>query len=129
MSKLCSKSKEYVKEYNRTYHLRNKEEINAKHREYKLKNKAALKLKRQLNRGQTNSYTAKRRAKKKNATPSWSNTKAIAKFYSECPEGYHVDHIVPLQGKNVRGLHILINLQYLSANDNYIKGNRHESDR
>ncbi len=54
----------------------------------------------------------------------WSEKEDIARFYHECPEGYHVDHIIPLQGKEVSGLHVLANLQYLPASENIAKGNR-----
>jgi hypothetical protein len=69
-------------------------------------------------------YQAQVRALKLQRTPSWSETEEILDYYAKCPEGHHVDHIIPLQGKTVSGLHVLNNLQYLSANDNLVKGNR-----
>lgn len=68
----------------------------------------------------------KRRASKLKQTPKWANLKDIEQFYMNCPKGYHVDHIIPLQGKNVRGLHVLENLQYLPAIENIRKGNKVE---
>jgi hypothetical protein len=67
---------------------------------------------------------AKRRATKLRATPIWADLERIKQIYKERPEGYHVDHIVPLQGKLACGLHCEFNLQYLTASDNIIKGNR-----
>lgn len=58
------------------------------------------------------------------ATPNWANLVEIQRFYLNRPEGYHVDHIVPLNGNNVCGLHVIENLQYLSAFDNISKGNK-----
>lgn len=68
---------------------------------------------------------ATRRSNKLKRTPKWSNLEAIEKFYQSCPKGYHVDHIIPLQGKNISGLHVLENLQYLPALDNLKKGNKY----
>lgn len=69
-------------------------------------------------------YTAARRAQKISATPKWANLVDIADFYENCPNGYHVDHIVPLQGQYVCGLHVINNLQYLPALDNLRKSNK-----
>ena len=66
---------------------------------------------------------AKRRAIKASAIPPWANLEKIKEFYQNCPEGYHVDHIVPLQHPLVCGLHVSENLQYLTAEENLKKGN------
>lgn len=59
-------------------------------------------------------------------TPSWADMDKIKDFYLKCPDGFHVDHIIPLRGKTVCGLHIHTNLQYLWASDNLIKSNKYE---
>jgi hypothetical protein len=64
------------------------------------------------------------KAEKMKRMPTWADREAIKDFYRNCPEGHHVDHIVPLRGKNVSGLHILENLQYLPAKENMSKGNK-----
>lgn len=68
--------------------------------------------------------SAKRRATKLQQTPAWSEELAIKRFYANCPEGYHVDHDIPLQGEIVSGLHVLGNLRYLPASENMSKGNK-----
>ena len=69
---------------------------------------------------------AARRARKYTATPKWANREKIKEIYLNCPKGYHVDHIIPLQGKLVTGLHVETNLQYLPAKENIAKGNKYE---
>lgn len=66
----------------------------------------------------------KYRTKKLSAQPKWVNTQEIKKIYMSCPEGYQVDHIIPLQGKTVSGLHVPWNLQYLTIEDNIKKSNK-----
>jgi 5-methylcytosine-specific restriction endonuclease McrA len=87
---------------------------------------------------------AKRRAdwmiyntSKINACPSWlskehkteiENLYKFAKFLEELSLNtieYHVDHVIPLRGKGVCGLHVPWNLQILNAKDNLSKGNRY----
>jgi 5-methylcytosine-specific restriction endonuclease McrA len=72
-----------------------------------------------------NSYTQAYNARKKLAMPSWAGLKEIEAFYRACPEGHQVDHIIPLRGKTVSGLHVAANLQYLSGVENNKKGNRY----
>ena len=69
-------------------------------------------------------YLAARKHRVKQATPKWADLNAIREFYYNCPEGYHVDHIIPLNGKNVSGLHCIENLQYLPAVENLRKSNK-----
>lgn len=58
------------------------------------------------------------------AVPKWVDIHAITEFYLNCPKGYEVDHIIPISGKEVSGLHVPWNLQYLSIDDNRSKGNK-----
>jgi hypothetical protein len=65
------------------------------------------------------------RATKKSSTPSWADLTKIKQIYLACPPEYHVDHIIPLRGKLVCGLHVEYNLQYLTVKDNLRKRNSH----
>ena len=87
------------------------------------KARAYRKAWRDKNRGVTNAFTADRRAKLLQRTPSYADAEAIKFFYECCPRGCHVDHVIPLQGKAISGLHIETNLQWLPASDNLRKNN------
>ena len=78
------------------------------------------------NKDVLNAKGAERRAAKINRTPSWADLKKIKEIYTTCPEDYHVDHIYPLQGKLVSGLHVHNNLQHLTAAENLAKSNKYE---
>lgn len=83
-------------------------------------------------------YSERNRARncaKTGATPSWLTEEQIESIrllywlaedlYAVSGQKYHVDHIVPLQGKNVCGLHVPWNLQILPADINISKSNKH----
>lgn len=68
--------------------------------------------------------SARYRARLLEAIPPWADLDKIKQIYARCPEGHHVDHIIPLKGVNVCGLHVESNLQYLTAEENLKKSNK-----
>jgi len=83
-------------------------------------------------------YTANYRANKRRATPVWlteDHREEILRFYEHSKEcrmltgdEYHVDHIVPLAGENVCGLHVPWNLQVLPSDINIAKSNKYHGE-
>jgi len=79
-------------------------------------------------------WQALARAAKRNAVPTWINEalkEQIQKFYiearlktKETGTKYEVDHIVPLMGKNVCGLHVPWNLRVITQFENRSKQNK-----
>jgi hypothetical protein len=70
----------------------------------------------------------KRIADLKQRTPAWADHEKIRAFYrlaaafSKLYVPHHVDHIVPLNGEHVSGLHVEHNLRVIPASDNLRKG-------
>lgn len=63
----------------------------------------------------------------KNAMPLWADKDKIREIYKKARAlGMHVDHIIPIRGKTVSGLHCEANLQLLSPMDNIRKSNHYE---
>jgi hypothetical protein len=145
--KLLAQIKDYrsrpeVKEKERKrlkeYYAARSEEIQRKRKaarteEQKLAFHAYLKKHYESNRAAYAAKCGKRRASKLNATPSWADLKAIKAVYAEARRVsletgvlHHVDHVVPLQGKLVCGLHVHYNLQVIPAKDNLSKATKVE---
>ena len=83
------------------------------------------------NPGKIRAQTIRRNKHIKQATPDWANTKKISKIYVESAHitkktniPHQVDHIIPIRGKDVCGLHIEGNLRVITAKENLAKGNK-----
>lgn len=86
------------------------------------------------NKGKVLSWTRSRQLAKIQRTPAWLTE--FDKLKIECyysiaamltrvnEEPWHVDHVLPLRGKTVSGLHVPNNLQLLRGKENSRKGNR-----
>lgn len=81
--------------------------------------------------GRRNAYRARRRADERRQTPPWANQAAIRAIYRAASEltaqtgvEYHVDHVIPLRGRKVSGLHIESNLSCIPKAENMAKSNR-----
>ncbi len=129
-----------TKNNHKMYYSKNKSSILVKVRDYRENNKELIaKTKKECYLKKPHVYAAQKaryRSSKYNSTPSWLSDLDIAcmrEFYeiasmfkSYTGLEYHVDHIVPLQGKTVCGLHVPWNLQVLPAADNIRKSNKLE---
>lgn len=140
------KTKEEKRAYSSDYYRRNKAKRDQNHRAWVLQNRAWV---REYNRRRveqnrescrkwkranpelTKTIYATCRKRLKQATPRWAKSGAcwqeMQRIYAGRPNGYHVDHIVPIAGETVSGLHVPWNLQYLPALENIRKGNKFAS--
>lgn len=140
---------EYKSKYGKKYYALKKEKWKLK---YEIEKAAVLEKKRldriarpqvyrereskwqKNNMPKINAKINRRRASKLQATPKWltkEHLRQIEKFYIEAATmtkqtgiKHEVDHIEPLQGRKVRGLHVPWNLQIMTKSENSRKGNR-----
>ncbi len=142
-------NKKHALQYAKDYANSKKEEIALRKRKWyedrKKQGKIDVTLHRKkaaewktLNRGKATANQRARDLAKTKATPQWltkEQKEAIRDFYwlakdleKVSGEKYHVDHIVPLKGVDVCGLHVPWNLQVLPADINITKGNTVKGD-
>lgn len=136
------KSTEEYKSYQKKHRAENKEYYLERTRLYRAAGKGKYKKTskewKKNNRSSVNASNAKRKASKLKATPPWlskEDKKTIAAIYkmstrlSSCLGiEHHVDHIVPLKGDSVCGLHVPWNLQAIPATINIRKNNKLPED-
>ena len=116
--------KEYYKEYGKVYRKTNAEAISIRMKEYQ-------RGYREDNKAKFHAYRAKYRAVQLERTLTGIDNLDFEVFliYEEASEmrkaGYdvHVDHVIPLQGELVSGLHVPWNLEIIAAKDNLSKNN------
>lgn len=124
----------YMKEYMPKYRKANPEKVRQNGRNQYAADPEKFKAKWKLWATVTNPARAKmlnviKSERTKQATPAWVNREAIYEIYMNCPNGYHVDHIVPIKGitpdgYDVCGINYELNLQCLPAKENLEKHSR-----
>jgi hypothetical protein len=141
---MCRKNKEYrdknkeeILAKKRKRYEENREKLLARNKEQYVKHKekrlARGKEWAKENKEKVRAYWGKRRADKRNRTPKWiskddlwilENAYELANIRSNMfGFNWHVDHIIPLRGKAVSGLHVPNNIQVVPATWNLRKSN------
>lgn len=140
LCELCSKHRyDRHKDYYARWVVDNPEKARAPKLRYAAANvekrRIQLREQKRANPAKVLADTRWRQTMKLNATPWWVDRKAIEAVFVEAKRleretgiKHHVDHIVPLRGKGVCGLHVPWNLQAIPAKENYLKSYKHASN-
>ena len=153
----AQKNREATNKRNREWKKANPEKVKAMNKRYAKKHPEVLRAKTQRwikanperaaelsrkcrlkHKARVLATKAKYRAAKRNKTPIWVDKEhlwLIKQAYElailrtkQFGFMWHVDHIIPLHGKNVSGLHAIENLQVIPAAQNLLKNNKYEID-
>ena len=130
--------KEYYAEYKKQWSIRNRESVLSRVNEWAKNNPDRVRENKQRYKERhpevETEWVARRRSALLNRTPKWitqEDFKRIKCKYKEAKwmttrTGYvhHVDHIIPLNGKTVSGLHVPENLRVMLKRFNQKKGAR-----
>jgi hypothetical protein len=127
--------RQHVLQLKRAYRAANPEKVARDNLEWRAKNldrsKSYLKAYRKSNRGKINALEAKRHAARLRRTPLWANLADIEAVYAEARRitaetgiRHSVDHIIPMRGKHVSGLHVAGNLRVIPLVENAKKKNK-----
>jgi hypothetical protein len=119
------------------HYQENKEQYIARAKVWKKENPEKVRLDRKQwndkNKPLKAFYTSSRRSYTKRATPPWANLNKIQEIFEQASQQtqetgivYSVDHIIPLRGKLVSGLHVEHNLRVIPKLENCRKGNRYD---
>jgi len=102
----------HIKE-SQLYYINNKEKIDVHNKQYAKEHPEILKA-----------ISIKHNAKRSLRVVAWTDWDKIAGFEKTQPIGMTEDHIIPLCGRKVAGLHVSWNLQWLTGSTNSSKNNR-----
>jgi len=131
---------EKVKQHNKTQYDTHYLKLRAAVKNYYIHNKdKVIKYTKEYRKNNPHIFakiSAKRKAAVLNRTPKWLSEfdklkinciyQIAAMLTKVNKEPWHVDHIIPLQGKLVSGLHVPNNLQVIRRIDNISKSNKYE---
>lgn len=134
-----SKNPEKVAEKKRRFYERHQDRLRAESRQKRLRNLEAERERGRRwakeNPEKAAAINARRRARLLRATPQWANDFIISEIYAFARDKskalgikFNVDHIVPLKGKLVCGLHVESNLAVIPAAENFSKQSRYWPD-
>lgn len=129
------KNRERERLRSKKYQLENKAKCNEKARRWRMNNKGRnhinVKMWRMGNKTGANAKSALHRAKKYNVAVPWANLEEIKRIYDMAALmtrltgiEHHVDHVYPICGNTVTGLHVEHNLRVIPGRENQSKSNK-----